>query len=86
MIDEETIRRAEELRNAGELIPIGQGRSEAQIAAEYRARTLKMLEEIANLLTEARKEHSMTISFQIGGPDSFGRYALTMLEVTKKLC
>jgi hypothetical protein len=65
---------------------ISAGRTEAQIAADYRAKALTLLEELAGLLTEARKDHGMTITFQISGADAFGRSSISMLEVAKKLC
>lgn len=66
--------------------PISAGRSEVQIASDYRAKTLALLEEMVTVITEARKDHNMIIAFQISGADSFGRSSITMLEVTKKLC
>jgi hypothetical protein len=71
---------------AASVTPITAGRTEAQIAADYRARTLELLEQLVNVITEARKDHSLTISFSISPPDAFGRCSIGMLEISKKLC
>lgn len=65
---------------------ISQGRSEAQIAADYRERALAALGPLMDLINEARREHAMVISFQISAPDGFNRQNLAMLEISRKLC
>jgi hypothetical protein len=66
--------------------PITAGRSEAQVAKEYRERALAQLEALADLLTEAKRDHGLTVTFQLSGADSFGRTSIAMLEISKKLC
>lgn len=68
------------------VVSIGTGRTEAQIAADYRERTLAALGPLVDVINEARREHGMVVSFQIGAPDGFNRQSLTLLEISKKLC
>lgn len=64
-------------------IPLG--KSESQLATEYRDRASKLLGPVIDLINEARRD-GMQIVFQIGPPDGFNRQSLVMLEITKKLC
>lgn len=66
--------------------PITLGRSEAQIAAEYRERALAALGPLMDIINEARQRHGMVVSFQISAPDGFNRQSLALLEIMKKLC
>lgn len=68
-----------------EIRSIPLGKSEAQIAAEYRDRATALLGPVVDLINEARRD-GMLIGFQIGPPDGFNRQSLVMLEITKKLC
>lgn len=65
-----------------EIVP---GKSEAEIAAEFRDEAVARLAPVVDLINEARQK-GMQINFQIGPPDSFNRQSLVMLEITKKLC
>jgi hypothetical protein len=70
----------------GSISAITLGRTDAKIAEEYRARMLAALGEVLDIINEARRDHAMTIGFQISGPDGFNRQSLALLEVSKKLC
>lgn len=69
-----------------EIKSITEGRTEAQIAADYRERAIAVLDPMIALINEARREHGMIIQFQISQPDGFGRQSLALLEIMKKLC
>jgi hypothetical protein len=66
--------------------PITAGRTDQQIAGEYADRMLKLLNQVTEVLNEARREHGMTISFGYTPPNQFGIQTLASLEVSKKLC
>lgn len=66
--------------------PITSGRTDQQIATEYADRMLKLLNQVTEVLNEARREHGMTISFGYAPPNQFGIQTLASLEVSKKLC
>lgn len=68
------------------IVPIGLGRTDQQIASEYADRMLKLLNQVTEVLNEARREHGMTISFGYAPPNQFGIQTLATLEVSKKLC
>lgn len=82
IVDDKT---ADALRAQGEVIPIGQGRTEAQKAADYRDTILKQLNEVMDTINAARRD-GLIISFQISAPDGFNRQSLALLEIVKKLC
>lgn len=81
--DVREINRRLEEENGIRSVPLG--RSEAQIAAEYRERASALLAPLVDLINEARRD-GMMIGFQIGPPDGFNRQSLVLLEITKKLC
>ena len=72
--------------DAPNVTPIAAGRTEAQIAEDYRKRMLEVLGAVLDIINEARHEHGMSIAFQIGPPDGFNRQGLAVLEISKKLC
>lgn len=78
-------REQQELRDKTGIHSIPLGKSEAQIAADYRERAAALLGPVVDLINEARRD-GMQIAFQIGPPDGFNRQSLVMLEITKKLC
>lgn len=75
----------QELRDRAGIQSIPLGKSEAQIATEYRQRAGELLAPLVDLINEARSD-GMQIGFQVGPPDGFNRQSLVLLEITKKLC
>jgi hypothetical protein len=77
---------AKAARRSGAVISITEGRTEAQIAQEYHARMLHLLNQITEVLNEAKQKHGMQISFGYAPPNAFGIQTLASLEIIKKLC
>lgn len=71
---------------SGTVTPITSGRTEEQIAKDFREDLLDRLNALADLMSRARREHGFTVNFGFNPPDSFGRVSLAVLEITKKLC
>lgn len=69
-----------------EITAITEGRTEAQIAADYRKQMIEALTTVLDIINKARQCDGMTIGFQIGPPDGFNRQGLAALEISKKLC
>lgn len=61
------------------------GKSDLELAEEYRERLLKLLAPISEALTEAAQA-GLTVNFGFAPPDSFKRVNLAALEISKKLC
>ena len=69
-----------------EVTAISSGRTDEQIAKEYRLEVEARLGGLCEIMNLAKREHGLTISFQFTPPDGFGRVHLAMLEISKKLC
>lgn len=86
MASEEELQAQAQAQRARQITPISAGRTDQQIAAEYSDRMLKLLNQVTEVLNEARREHGMTISFGYAPPNQFGIQTLASLEIMKKLC
>ena len=60
------------------------GKSDIDLAQDYRQRLLELLEPVTVVINEARTK-GLIISFGYSPPDAFGRQSLAQLDVTKKL-
>lgn len=59
------------------------GRNDAERAATIRSNLRPLLEQVAQIVTDARKD-GLIVSFNIS-PDQYGRCQVTALDVTKPL-
>lgn len=59
-------------------------KSDAELAAEYRRRIGPIMDQVREIVGEARSKHGLIIGFNIG-PDQFGRIKVLALDITKSL-
>jgi hypothetical protein len=64
-----------------QLVP---GKSDIELAQEYRQKLLDLLEPVTVVINEARGK-GLIISFGYSPPDAFGRQSLAQLDINKKL-
>jgi hypothetical protein len=60
------------------------GKSDLELAQEYRQKLLDLLEPVTVVINEARGK-GLIISFGYSPPDAFGRQSLAQLDINKKL-
>jgi len=60
------------------------GGNDVDRAQDYKSRLMGLLTEVATVMSEA-KSNGMTVQFSMSPPDAFGRFSVTMLEISKKL-
>lgn len=65
-----------------EPISLAPGKSDTELAAEYRQRMVEVLEPVKALLNEAKK-NGLVISWNIA-PDGMGLYALQYLKIHRE--
>jgi hypothetical protein len=58
--------------------------SDQEKADKYRAEVADLLEKITDCMGRAKKD-GLTVNFQLGPADAFGRFGIAMLEISKKL-
>lgn len=74
------------VRDRAKVTSIAEGRTQFQIAQDYRERAKPLLNDLLALINEARREHHMAINFQFSMPDGFDQQHLVLLEINTKLC
>jgi hypothetical protein len=72
------------LRRAALALRIVPGKSDIELAQEYRQKLLDLLEPVTVVINEARRK-GLIISFGYSPPDAFGRQSLAQLDINKKL-